>query len=102
MVGVGPVAVVAGRRPLAASRPDLVVVAVAQAAPLPRLVARRGDLLDVVLLVARVGTLVGTARAYDRRGPAYWLSPLADPIAVAAMARGLVTRRQRWRGRTYR
>ena len=80
---------------------DLVVVAVAQAAPLPRLVARRGDLLDVVLLVARVGTLFGTARAYDRRGPAYWLSPLADPIAVVAIARGLVTRRQRWRGRTY-
>ncbi len=81
---------------------DLVVVTVAQAAPLPRLVARRGDLLDVVLLVARVGTLIGTARAYDRRGLAYWLSPLADPIAVAALARGLVTRRQRWRGRTYR
>ncbi len=80
---------------------DLVVVAVAQAAPLPRLVARRGDLLDMVLLVARVGTLFGTARAYDRRGPAYWLSPLADPIAVVAIARGLVTRRQRWRGRTY-
>ncbi|MGH9269816.1 MAG: glycosyltransferase [Ilumatobacteraceae bacterium] len=80
---------------------DLVVVAVAQAAPLPRLLARRGDVLDVVLLIARIGTLIGTARAYDRRGPTYWLSPLADPLAIVALARGLVTRRQRWRGRTY-
>ena len=38
----------------------------------------------------------------DPRGPAYWLSPAADLVAVAALAWPIVTRRHRWRGRTYR
>lgn len=80
---------------------DLGVVTLAQAAPLVRVIARRADLLDAVLLAARLGTLVGARRAYDRRGPAYWLSPLADPLAVLAVTRGLISRRQRWRGRQY-
>jgi len=90
--GVDPVA----RRVL-----DLGVLALAQAVPLLRLLLRRADVIDVVLLAARAGTLLGTARAYDQRGPAYWCSPLADPLAVVAIARGLVFRRQRWRGRAY-
>jgi dolichol-phosphate mannosyltransferase len=84
---------------------DLVVVLVAQALPLPRLVSRRGDLLDLVLLVARLGTLGGTAQAYPRAGRAYWLSPLADVPAAAALAAGvarpLLGRRHVWRGRSY-
>ena len=60
---------------------DAVVVLLAQALPLPRLLVRRGDLIDVVLLAARAGTLVGTAGAYERRRAAYWLSPLALSIS---------------------
>jgi dolichol-phosphate mannosyltransferase len=84
---------------------DLTVLMVAQALPLPRLLTRRGDLLDVVLLVARLGTLAGTAQAYERPGRTYWLSPLADLPATAALAAGivrpLVGRRHEWRGRSY-
>ncbi|MDG1266217.1 MAG: hypothetical protein P8O03_07820, partial [Ilumatobacter sp.] len=61
-----------------------------------------GDLLDVVLLATRLGTLVGTRTAYDRADAAYWLSPLADLGSVSAIARGITRRgRQTWRGRTY-
>ncbi len=80
---------------------DLAVVLAAQALPLPRLLTRRGDILDVALLAVRIGTLVGTRTAYGRRGAAYWLSPTADPIAVAALVRGIARPRQPWRGRVY-
>lgn len=86
---------------------DLAVVLAAQVAPLPRLLAGRADLVDAVLLACRLGTLVGTRRAYcAATSPtarlAYWLSPVADPIAAAALAAGI--RRggtQVWRGRHY-
>lgn len=85
---------------------DLTVVTLAQALPLPRLLSGRGDLLDVGLLALRLGTLFGTRRAYtpsrqllDRL--AYWGSPLADPIAVAAILRGIIRPRQKWKGREY-
>jgi dolichol-phosphate mannosyltransferase len=81
---------------------DLTVIVLAQVLPLPRLVLRRGDLLDVALVAARVGTLAGTRRAYTRADAPFWLSPLADPLAAISLARGIVRRgRQTWRGRTY-
>src|SRR6185436_16889607 len=80
---------------------DLAVIVLAQVLPLPRLLAGRGDLLDVALAGARLGTLAGTRRAYERVDTAYWLSPLADPIAAVAIARGIVRPRQAWRGRDY-
>ncbi|MET0662709.1 MAG: glycosyltransferase [Ilumatobacteraceae bacterium] len=80
---------------------DLAVIVVAQVLPLPRLLARRGDVLDVVLACARLGTLVGTRRSYDRVDTAYWLSPLADPLAALVIVRGIVSPRQAWRGRYY-
>jgi dolichol-phosphate mannosyltransferase len=81
---------------------DLAVVVFAQVLPLPRLLLRRSDLVDVALLMLRLGTLVGTRRAYARTDAAYWASPLADPIAAAAIARGITRRgRQTWRGRSY-
>ncbi|MCB0998379.1 MAG: glycosyltransferase [Acidimicrobiales bacterium] len=80
---------------------DLVVVAIAQASPLPRLLLRRGDVVDLVLVAVRAGTLAGTRRAYRGGGAAYWLSPLADTAAVAALVRGIVSPRQPWRGRSY-
>lgn len=81
---------------------DLAVVLAAQALPLPRLLLRRGDAVDVVLAACRIGTLCGTRRAFSRVDLAYWLSPLADLAAVAALARGILRRgSQVWRGRTY-
>jgi dolichol-phosphate mannosyltransferase len=80
---------------------DIATLAMTLVLPLPRLAIGRGDVLDVALVVTRAGTLAGTARAYERRGVAYWCSPLADVIALAALARGLVTRRRTWRGRVY-
>jgi dolichol-phosphate mannosyltransferase len=66
------------------------------------LLLRRGDLVDAGLLALRLGTLAGTRRAYTRTDAAYWASPLADPIAAAAIARGIARRgRQVWRGRSY-
>jgi dolichol-phosphate mannosyltransferase len=81
---------------------DLTVVALAQVLPIPRLLLRRGDAIDVALAALRLGTLAGTRRAYARADAAYWLSPLADPLAAVAISRGIVRRgRQTWRGRTY-
>ncbi len=81
---------------------DLAVVLLAQVLPIPRLLARRGDLLDLMLAAARLGTLTGTRRAYDRIDVAYWLSPLADPLAAAAIALSITrSGKQTWRGRSY-
>jgi dolichol-phosphate mannosyltransferase len=81
---------------------DLAVIVLAQVLPIPRLLLGRGDVIDVVLAVTRLGTLAGTRRAYERNDAAYWLSPLADPLAAVAIARGIARRgRQTWRGRSY-
>jgi dolichol-phosphate mannosyltransferase len=80
---------------------DLAVVWLTMALPLPRLLLRRGDLLDVLLVAQRFALLVPLARAYRRRGLAFWLSPLAD-VATALRLTWTVTRPSRsWRGRTY-
>lgn len=80
---------------------DLAVVWAAMALPLPRVLARRGDAVDVVALALRLGTLAGTARAYRRRGLPYWLSPLADLPVAARITAGTVRPARSWRGRTY-
>jgi dolichol-phosphate mannosyltransferase len=81
---------------------DLAVIVLAQVLPIPRLLLRRGDTIDAMLALARIGTLVGTRSAYTHTDVAYWLSPLADPLAAASIARGIARRgRQSWRGRSY-
>jgi dolichol-phosphate mannosyltransferase len=91
-----------GVEPLHRQLVDLAVVALAQALPLPRLLLRRGDVLDAVLAAVRLGTLVGTRTAYERVDVAYWASPLADVGSAFVIGRGIVRRgRQTWRGRTY-
>lgn len=80
---------------------DLGVVWLAQALPLVRLVARRADALDLVLLALRAGTLAGTRRAYDRPSAAYWLSPLADVPAAVRLTQAALRPERRWRGRSY-
>ena len=67
---------------------DLATLVVAQALPLPRLLLGRGDALDVALLAVRLGTLAGTRRAYERADLPYWLSPLADAVAVGRVGLG--------------
>jgi dolichol-phosphate mannosyltransferase len=80
---------------------DLLVVWLAMAGPLPRLLARRGTPVDAVLAAARVALLPATAPVYARRGPAYWLSPLADPVAALDLTLAALRPRRTWRGRTY-
>lgn len=82
------------------------VTFVAQAALVPALVILGPSPGSLALVALRVGTLVGTRRAYLRGGLAYWASPLADPIAWAAMVVGSIRRvfgrGENWRGRIYR
>jgi dolichol-phosphate mannosyltransferase len=99
--GWGRSLALSGVDPLLRQLGDLAVLAVAQALPLVRLLARRADVLDLVLGVLRLGTLFGTASAYRRRDAGFWLSPTADVLAVAAVGRGILTRQERWRGRSY-
>jgi dolichol-phosphate mannosyltransferase len=80
---------------------DALTVWLAQALPLPRLLAGRADLLDLLLLSLRAGTLAGTARAYTRTGPAYWASPLADGLAAVRLTISILRPSRTWRGRTY-
>lgn len=60
--------------------------------------------VSVVLLLLRIGTLVGTRSAYTKTDLAYWLSPLADVVAWWALVVGVARRDapEVWRGRTYR
>ncbi len=81
---------------------DLAVIVLAQVLPIPRLVLRRGDAIDIALAAARFGTLVGIRRAYTRTDVAFWTSPAADSLAAVAIARGIMRRRRQiWRGRAY-
>ena len=75
------------------------VLGLTTGALVPRLLARRTDAVDVVVLALRLGTLVGTARAFRPWGVAYWSSPLADGVAVACLGAGLVRPQRSWRGR---
>ncbi len=86
----------------------LLEITLAQALPLPVLVATRlarGDSLprrlNGILLLVRLGVLWGTARAYPERPWTYWLSPLFDlPVVLLVLASAL-RRRHTWRGRIY-
>ncbi|MGQ0538711.1 MAG: glycosyltransferase [Gemmatimonadaceae bacterium] len=58
--------------------------------------------VNAVLLAVRLGMLPALAGSYDRRHWTYWLSPLADPLAVLKLIASAATRRPKWRGRAYR
>jgi len=55
--------------------------------------------INAALALARFGVLAGTKRAYDAPAPTFWLAPLADAIALAAVARATYAKRAFWRGR---
>lgn len=80
---------------------DVLVMLVANVAPWVWLSIGVATPATAVLLALRFGTLAGTRRVYERHGIGYWLSPLADVVAVAAIARGMVAPSREWRGRSY-
>jgi len=82
----------------------LFVVFFAQVLPTLVLLFSHLNVLVVVLLLLRVGTLAGTRNAYSKNDLAYWLSPLADVVAWWALVLGVARRNapETWRGRTYR
>lgn len=80
---------------------DLLVVWLAMASPLARVVLRRADPLDVLLAGVRIALLLALRRVYESRGVAFWLSPLADVAAAARLTLSTVRPIRTWRGRTY-
>jgi hypothetical protein len=60
------------------------------------------SVVSVVVVAMRLGTLFGTRQAYERGGVGYWLSALADPIAVLAVLGNVIVPRRVWRGRSTR
>lgn len=61
--------------------------------------------LNVVLVVIRVALVGAIAPSYDLSGATgrwlFWLSPLADPLAVLRIALSSFQRPTQWRGRVY-
>lgn len=90
-----------------AGRIGLATVALVQAAPLPlAFLAQQGGLVGFVgrlnlgLFMMRLGTLVGTRRAYQQAPITYWVSPATDIPVAAAVVLQAVRRSHTWRGRT--
>ena len=88
-----------GVEPTWRSMADVVALTTLMPFPLARLASRRGDVLDLALLVARWGTAFGVTRVYRPAGPAVWISPLADPLAIVTVSVSALRRRVTWRGR---
>ncbi|MEJ7799245.1 MAG: hypothetical protein WKF60_01920, partial [Ilumatobacter sp.] len=80
---------------------DVAVLVLVMPVPVVRLLSARADVIDLTAVVTRLGVLAGMRGAYTERGGSYWLSPVADPVAITALVTGLFRRRQAWRGRTY-
>ncbi|RAM52557.1 MAG: glycosyltransferase family 2 protein [Hapalosiphonaceae cyanobacterium JJU2] len=61
--------------------------------------------LNLFLLVVRFGMLLAIAPCYDRTqsmgGWLFWLSPLADPLAVVRIFLSAISTPRQWRGRNY-
>ncbi len=55
--------------------------------------------INAMLALARLGVLAGTKRAYRDLAPTFWLAPVADALAVAAVTRATYATRATWRGR---
>ena len=90
-----------GVEPRAWQAADVAVVWLAMALPVLRILSARPRALDVALLAVRCALLAGLRGSYSRRGPAYWLSPLADPLTAACLTLAVLRPRREWRGRTY-
>jgi dolichol-phosphate mannosyltransferase len=98
-------------------RLDLALLLLVQALPLPLAVGLGGLIalgyqsptiiaawgLNLGLLALRWALLVAIAANYDRTGAnwLFWLSPLADPLAVARIFISASQKPTQWRGRSY-
>ena len=80
---------------------DVAVVWLTMALPVLRALRGRPRRLDLALLAVRCALLAGLRGTYARRGPAFWLSPLADPATAACLTLAVLRPRREWRGRTY-
>jgi dolichol-phosphate mannosyltransferase len=80
---------------------DLALAWLVLALPPLRLAAGRATALDRALLALRFALLVPLRRSYARRGAPYWLSPLADPLAVVRLSASALRPARSWRGREY-
>ena len=80
---------------------DAVLTALTVVAPLWLLMTGIATPVTAMLFVVRLGTLVGTRRAYERPGIGYWLSPIVDVMAWLAVVRGVLAPSRQWRGRQY-
>lgn len=56
---------------------------------------------SVALLAVRVMLQRALAPSYEQRGIAFWLSPLADPLAAIRILVSTMRRPREWRGRSY-
>lgn len=57
--------------------------------------------VNALLLTIRVLLLFGVRGSYERLRWSFWLSPLADPLAVLRIWLSALTVPRRWRGRSY-
>lgn len=57
--------------------------------------------INSFLLLIRLGLNAGIKSSYTTVGIWYWLSPLADPLAVLRIWQSAATKPKQWRGRTY-
>jgi dolichol-phosphate mannosyltransferase len=92
---------------------DVALLALTQAAPLPLLALlgfawRDAGFIDAALLTVnglllsiRIAVLCAAAHCYRPARGFYWLSPLADSLAVVRIALSALWPRREWRGRHY-
>ena len=90
-----------GVEPRAWQAADVAVVWLAMGLPVLRALTGRPRALDLALLAVRCALVAGLRGTYARRGPAFWLSPLADPATAACLTLAVLRPRREWRGRTY-
>ena len=89
---------------------DVAFLLVVQGTPVPVLIAlallhtTSAPLLATssALLLVRMLLQRALAPSYDRQGIAFWLSPLADPLAALRILISTMRRPRAWRGREYR
>lgn len=88
---------------------DIALLALVQGLPIPLLLLAATVLplaaphiaLNVVCVGIRAAMSVALRHNYERRGLPYWLSPLADPVAVTRVILSTLRRPTTWRGRAY-
>ncbi|HYV97700.1 MAG TPA: glycosyltransferase family 2 protein [Gemmatimonadaceae bacterium] len=95
--------------PVAAQAGDVIMLALVQGLPVPVVIAAAAGAsvaaplvaLNGLILVARTLMNVAVRSSYAKHGLSFWLSPLADPLAVIRLVLSSARRPKAWRGRNY-